>query len=250
MRMRQGTKNINNMERLDKLLASQGSWSRKDVKALIVKGRVCINGIIEKKAERKVDESDSITIDSTPFKVEKYIYLMLNKPMDYICAVTDTRDKTVMELIPQQYRRKNLFPAGRLDKDTTGMVIITDDGSMAHDILSPKNHVPKTYLVTIDIPMTPQMLELFASGVELKDGKCLPAHLEILDVYTGKVTLKEGRYHQIKRMFGCCGAKVTTLKRLSMGGLKLDEELSLGACRSLTEDEIVLLTLKSTKKIG
>ncbi|SHJ46941.1 pseudouridine synthase [Parasporobacterium paucivorans] len=232
------------MERLDKLLASQGTWSRKDVKSLISKGLVSVNGAQEKKADRKVEETDIIAIDGKQLNVQKYLYLMMNKPPGYVSAVRDSLDKTVLELVPAEYKRKNLFPAGRLDKDTTGMIIITDDGAMAHDILSPKNHVPKSYIVTIDIPLTPVMSERFAAGIELNDGICRPAVLEILCSTTGKVTLEEGRYHQIKRMFGCCGAKVTALKRVSMGALQLDGTLPEGQCRPLTEDELILLQRK------
>ena len=166
---------------------------------------------------------------------------MLHKPQGYVSAARDARDKTVLELVPPEYRRKEMFPAGRLDKDTTGLMILTDDGALAHEILAPKKHVPKQYRVTIDIPMTEEMVRRFAEGIELKDGRCQPAELVIESEFTGVVTLREGRYHQIKRMFGCCGATVTGLHRLSMGALQLDPALAPGACRPLSEEELTLL---------
>ena len=147
----------------------------------------------------------------------------------------------MLELVPPEYRRKEMFPAGRLDKDTTGLMILTDDGGLAHEILAPKKHVPKQYRVTIDIPMTEEMVRRFSEGIVLNDGICRPAELTLEGEYTGTVTLREGRYHQIKRMFGCCGATVTALHRLSMGALRLDDALAAGECRPLTGEELVLL---------
>ena len=145
---------------------------------------------------------------------------------------------TVLDLVPEKYRHRNLFPAGRLDKDTTGLMIITDDGEFAHNILSPKKHVSKKYKVTIDIPLTEKMVEEFKKGIKLNDGDCKPSILEITGTYTGIVTLTEGRYHQIKRMFGCFCAKVTELQRIKIGNLNLPDNLEIGACRELTEEEL------------
>lgn len=229
------------MERLDKLLASQGILSRREVRNLITRGSVTVDGTVEKHADRKVTEDAAIVVNGAPLTVQKTLVLMLHKPQGYVSAARDARDKTVLELIPPEYRRKNLFPAGRLDKDTTGLMIITDDGALAHEILAPRRHVPKQYLVTIDCPMTEEMVRRFAAGIELKDGICRPAELVITGENTGLVTLREGRYHQIKRMFGCCGAAVTALHRISMGQLRLDETLAPGECRPLTAQEITLL---------
>lgn len=229
------------MERLDKLLASQGMLSRREVKELITKGRVTIDGAVEKHPERKVTGEERIVVVGEPLRVQRTLTLMLHKPQGYVSAARDTRDKTVLELVPPEYRRKELFPAGRLDKDTTGLMILTDDGALAHEILAPKKHVPKQYRVTIDVPMTEEMARRFAEGIELKDGRCQPAELTIESEDTGVVTLREGRYHQIKRMFGCCGATVTGLHRLSMGALRLDDALAPGECRPLSEEEISLL---------
>lgn len=229
------------MERLDKLLASQGMLSRREVKELITKGRVTIDGTVEKHPERKVTGEEQIVVAGELLRVQRTLTLMLHKPQGVVSAARDARDKTVLELVPPEYCRKELFPAGRLDKDTTGLMILTDDGALAHEILAPQKHVPKRYRVTIDIPMTEEMVRRFAEGIELKDGRCQPAELTIESEDTGVVTLREGRYHQIKRMFGCCGAVVTGLHRLSMGALRLDDTLAPGECRPLSEEEISLL---------
>ena len=163
---------------------------------------------------------------------------MLNKPKGYVSATKDKCDKTVLDLVPNCYSNRNLFPAGRLDKDTTGLMIITDDGDFAHNILSPKKHISKTYRVTIDILMTEEMVIGFRDGVVLNDGECKSASLEITGEHTGIVVLTEGRYHQIKRMFGCFGAKVVELERIKMGNFALPNDLSLGECREFKEDEL------------
>ena len=168
-----------------------------------------------------------------------------------VSATEDKSQKTVIDLVPKELSRNGLFPAGRLDKDTVGMMIITDDGEFAHRILSPKNHISKTYLATLDIPVTEEMKKGFDGGITLKGEKqCMPAKLEIVEQRVAKVTIQEGMYHQIKRMFGCYGAKVVALKRISMGNLQLDENLKPGECRELTFDELLQLEVnKSEKKI-
>lgn len=226
------------MERLDKLIASQGTWSRKDVKDLIKKGLVTVNGSLEKNPETKVSDSHNIAVKGEPLNISQFLYIMLNKPAGYVSATKDPKDKTVMDLLPAEYKRNNLFPAGRLDKDTTGLLLITDDGNLAHDILSPKKHVDKTYLLKTDLPINNALPEKFLEGIELNDGICKPAVLEIIDDFNAKITLTEGKFHQIKRMFGCFGLKVVELKRISMGRLKLDENLPEGSCRLLKTEEI------------
>lgn len=230
------------MERLDKLLASQGILSRKDAKSMIKNGRVSVNGTIEKSADRKICGTDTVCLDGKEINLNKYIYVMLNKPQGYVSATSDSKEKTVTELLPASYRRKNIFPAGRLDKDTEGFLLLTDDGALAHNLLSPSKHVRKTYDVTIDIPLQAEMAEKFREGILLNDGLCKPASLLIQGTYQGTVTLTEGRYHQIKRMFGCFGAKVVALKRISFGNLELDPALAPGECRLLTEEELLRLT--------
>ena len=220
------------MERIDKIIASQGQYSRKAVKALIAKGRVTVDGSPVKSSSDKADPAMAkITIDGKPLNFKRHVYLMLNKPQGYVSATEDRDHRTVLELVPEAYRGRELFPAGRLDRDTTGLMIITDDGVLAHNILAPKKHVPKLYHVELDIPVTEEMRERFLAGVVLQDGICKAADLTKIDTHIALVTLREGRYHQIKRMFGCCGAEVVALKRLGMGKLYLPEDLADGDCR-------------------
>ena len=227
------------MERIDKIIATQTNYSRKEVKKLVLQKRVMVNGEIISKSDIKVDENnDKIEIDGNKINVKKYIYLILNKPKGYISATEDPKMPTILDLVPEQYLHRNLFPAGRLDKDTTGLMLITDDGEFAHNILAPKKHIKKVYKVEIDIPINEIMINEFENGVTLNDGICKTAGLEKLDTYIGKVTLTEGRYHQIKRMFGCFGAKVVNLERIAMGNFKLPNDLKQGECRELTEKEI------------
>ena len=227
------------MERIDKIIASQGKYSRSDVKGLVAKGRVQVDGVRIKSSSVKADPAiNRISIDGVDITVKQHIYLMLNKPKGYVSATEDKEHQTVLELVPEEYAGRELFPAGRLDRDTTGLMIITDDGVMAHNILSPKKHVQKVYHVTIDIPVTEEMQKGFADGVALNDGVCKAAGLEIRGEYTAIVTLKEGRYHQIKRMCGCFGAKVVELHRVAMGDLYLPSDLPEGQCRELTETEL------------
>ena len=227
------------MERIDKIISKQTHYSRKEIKKLISQGTVYVNNEQVKKPETKYDENNvAIKINGKEIQIKKHIYLLLNKPEGYV-STTDTRtEKTVLDLIPDKYKNRELFPAGRLDKDTTGLMLITDDGQLAHNILSPKKHVKKIYEVTIDIPTTEEMVKGFKEGIKLNDGECKSAILEITGEYTAKVTLVEGRYHQIKRMFGCFGAKVTKLNRICMGNLELPKDLEKGKFREATDDEL------------
>lgn len=227
------------MERLDKVIGSQTNYSRKDIKDLVKKKQILVNGEIVLKSDIKVDSSnDKIVVCGEEIVFKKYVYLMLNKPKGYVSATEDKNDKTVLDLVPDIYKHRDLFPAGRLDKDTTGLMIITDDGEFAHNILSPKKHISKTYNVTIDIPMTDEMVIGFKNGINLSDGECKSAGLEITGEYSGIVILTEGRYHQIKRMFGCFGAKVVELERIKMGNFSLPEDLKLGECREFSYEEL------------
>lgn len=230
------------MERIDKMIASQGQYSRKEVKALIAKGRVAVDGRVVSSSSEKVDPlTMQLTIDGKPLDFKRNLYLVLNKPKGYVSATEDRDHPTVLELVPQEYRGRDLFPAGRLDRDTTGLMIITDDGVLAHNILAPKKHVPKLYHVELDIPVTEEMRLGFSEGVMLNDGVCKAADLIKTGEKTAKVTLREGRYHQIKRMFGCFGAEVVELKRLGMGNLTLPADLAEGECRELAAEELALL---------
>ena len=230
------------MERIDKIIASQGLYSRSDVKYMVNKKRITVDGKVVTSASQKADvDKNEILLDGKPFVVKKQIYLMLNKPKGYVSATEDKKQQTVLELVPPALKGRDLFPAGRLDKDTTGLMIITDDGVLAHNILSPKKHVQKIYRVELDIPVTEEMQKGFAEGVELNDGVCKDAKLTILGEKTAEVTLREGRYHQIKRMFGCYGAKVVELHRIAMGELFLPDDLPEGECRELTEEDLIRL---------
>lgn len=231
------------MERIDKIIATQTEYSRKDVKKMISQKKIEVDGKIIKSADEKIDEKAVVKINGKELHIQKYVYLILNKPKGYISATEDKSMQTVLELVPEKYQHRELFPAGRLDKDTTGMMIITDDGKFAHNILSPKKHIKKRYNVTIDIPVTQEMVVGFKSGIELNDGECKSALLEITGIYTADVTLTEGRYHQIKRMFGCYGAKVVELNRVQMGELILPEDIEIGKCREMTIEEIEKLQI-------
>ena len=227
------------MERLDKVISNQLGYSRKEVKDLVKNKRVLINEVLALKSDIKVDiNTDVIKVDGEEIDVKKFVYLMLNKPKGYVSATEDKTMPTVLELVPMEYSHRDLFPAGRLDRDTTGLMLITDDGEFAHNILSPKKHVKKTYNVVIDIPMTEEMVIGFKNGVNLIDGECKSSELIITGEYSGTVILTEGRYHQIKRMFGCFGAEVVELNRISMGNFYLPDDLELGEFREFTEDEL------------
>ena len=227
------------MERLDKVISNQIGYSRKEVKDLVKQKRITINGNVALKSDVKVDVLvDKIFVDGEEISFKKFVYLMLNKPKGYVSATEDKNMPTVLELVPDEYLHRDLFPAGRLDRDTTGLMLITDDGEFAHNILSPKKHVKKTYNVTIDIPMTEEMVIGFKNGVNLIDGECKEAELTITGEYTGVVVLTEGRYHQIKRMFGCFGAKVVELERIGMGDFCLPKDLELGECREFSNEEL------------
>lgn len=236
------------MERLDKIIASQGQYSRSDVKKLVKQGRVTLDGIAVKSSDIKADpEKAVIAIDGRVLGYKKHIYIMLNKPKGVISATEDPTQPTVIDLVPKEMRREGLFPAGRLDGDTTGFVLITDDGDFAHRILSPKNHIMKTYIATLQRELTDEDAEAFRNGIELKDGTlCLEAEVKALagTVPMAQVRICEGKYHQVKRMFAALGNKVLELRRVKMGELSLDEGLPEGQCRELTEEELILITKK------
>jgi len=227
------------MKRIDKIISEQTYYTRKEIKKIISQGMVYVNGKQQKKPEDKYDENNIIIrINGKEIEIKKYIYLLLNKPKGYVSTTEVESQKTVLDLVPDKYRNRNLFPAGRLDKDTTGLMLITDDGEFAHNILSPRKHVKKEYEVTLDIPVTETMKKGFKEGVNLNDGECKSADLEITGKYTAKVVITEGRYHQIKRMFGCYGAKVIELNRICMGNLYLPEDLKLGEVKEASIDEL------------
>lgn len=229
------------MERLDKLLAATGRWSRREVKGLVRAGRVLVDGVPAASPEQKLDPDLSrVLVDGEEVPLRKYTYVMMNKPAGVLSATEDARQETVLDLLPPELRRQGLFPVGRLDKDSEGLLLLTNDGELAHRLLSPKRHVDKVYYIQTDAPLTEADREAFARGVLLEDGTaCLPAGLELLgDGREALVTLHEGKFHQIKRMSASRGASVCRLKRLSMGTLVLDEALSPGEFRPLTGEEV------------
>ena len=228
------------MERMDKLLATTGLWSRKEVKEMVRRGRVKVNGTVVPKPEEKADpERDEIRVDGQVVDCAPFVYIMMNKPDGLLSATTDKRQKTVIDLLPEYLRRRGLFPVGRLDKDTVGLLLLTDDGPLGHELLSPKKHVDKIYHAWVEGNVDAADVEALAKGLVLEDGlNCLPAGLEPLgDGSECLVTLREGKYHQVKRMLAARGKPVTALKRLSMGPLDLDEGLLPGEWRFLTQEE-------------
>lgn len=229
------------MERIDKIISVASGVSRADARALIKKGLVSVNGAVVKDIGFKADEkNDIICSRGEKLCYSKFVYIMMNKPKGVISASEGGSEKTVVDILPDSMKRKNLFPAGRLDKDTTGFVLITDDGDFAHKILSPKNHIPKTYIAQLDKPFDDTLVSAFEQGVALKDDLCMPAKISAVDGdYTkALVIIKQGMYHQIKRMFGKFGITVTGLTRIKMGKLALDETLQPGGCRYITPDEL------------
>lgn len=233
-------------QRLDKLISSQGTYTRKQAQQLIKDGLVKVDGITVRDRGFHIDpEVNSVILDGKEFAVEKFVYLMLNKPKGVVSATNDRSQKTVVDLVPDELKKRNLFPAGRLDMTTTGFVLITDDGDFAHRILSPKNHIEKTYEARLAESVTEERLRMVADGIVLKDGtECLPAKLKILeggDNPLVEIKICEGKYHQIKRMFAAAGNGVIELKRTKMGNLSLDEDLAEGECRRLNEAEVALI---------
>ena len=227
--------------RLDNYLAETAQCTRSEAKALLSKGRVQVNGAVCKKGDTQLRETDTVAVDGKALNYQQFVYLMLNKPEGVVSASTDKRDTTVVDLVGDAYPRRQLFPAGRLDKTSTGFVLLTDDGALAHDILSPAHHVEKQYVVTLDTPLTDAMRRGFAAGVTLTDGETMaPAGVEPLtgDGLTVQVTLRQGVYHQIKRMFGVFDAGVNALHRESIGGVALDPALAPGQWRELTAEEV------------
>lgn len=232
--------------RLDKFLADCGIGTRSEIKKLIRSGAVVVRGIPQPKPETQIDaENAEVLLMGKPLIYRKYIYLLLNKPDGYISATWDKKLPTVLDLVPEEYLYFEPFPVGRLDVDTEGLCLLTNDGQLAHRLLSPKSHVPKIYEATIDGCVTQEDVDAFLTGVVLDDGyKTKPAELIILssgEVSEIRLTITEGKFHQVKRMFEAVGKKVTYLKRVAMNRLWLDPTLALGAVRELSAEELQLL---------
>jgi len=238
--------------RLDRALSEATSLTRSEIRRRIAAGEVLLNGAAVLRPEVQVDkEKDVISVAGRTVSCAP-AYLMLNKPRGVVSATRDGRDRTVLDLVPEELRRKNLFPAGRLDRDTEGFVLLTDDGDFAHRILSPKRHVPKTYEAEVEGPLLPDTEERFRRGVALGDGTiCRPAGYRVLGrcedgAIRAEVVLTEGMYHQVKRMFLSCGGRVRTLRRVKIGGLELDPSLGPGECRLITPEELKMVLFEAS----
>lgn len=236
------------MERLDKIVSNLGYGSRKEVKALVKKGLIEVDGVVVKDNGMAIDpETAVIRINGEEITYRKYIYLIMNKPAGVISATHDNREETVVDLLEIDHQVFNPFPVGRLDKDTVGLLLLTNDGDLNHKLISPKWHVDKVYFAKIDKEVTEEDVKEFKKGIKLDDGYvCKEAKLEILSASEEgseiKVTIQEGKYHQVKRMFEAVGKKVVYLQRIEFGGLKLDEEdLEEGEYRELTNEELAIL---------
>ena len=239
------------MERLDKIISATGKKSRREVREMVRQGRVLVDGKPAPAADMKVDpQAAVILLDGEPLGYEKFTYVMLHQPAGVLTATEDQRQETVLDLLPPELRRRALSPVGRLDKDTEGLLLLTNDGQLAHRLLSPKSHVDKVYYARVDGALEPGDIAAFAAGMTLGDGlECLPAGLEILSPTEALVTLREGKFHQVKRMLAARGKPVLYLKRLSMGRLRLDPALAPGAWRMLTEEERSALNLSLSETL-
>lgn len=238
--------------RLDKYLSDYTELTRSEAKRAVRSGRVLVNGVVQRKGEDKVEMTDTVCLDGREIKGQQYQYIMLNKKSGLVSATSDGKDETVIEYIRRQlpscgetqglempFLAKDLFPMGRLDKDTEGLLVLTNDGELAHRLLSPKNHVDKKYFVRLDSCVGETDVEKMREGLEIGERhKTRPATMEILSERECTLTITEGKFHQIKRMFAALGKKVVYLKRVQMGGLRLDEGLETGGWRFLTEEEI------------
>ena len=235
--------------RLDKCLADCGLGTRSEVKSLLKAKRITVNGKIVTNGKVQVNpETDEILFDGEAIQYEEFVYIMMNKPKGVVSATEDNLHKTVLDLIGPVYFKKGVFPVGRLDIDTHGLLLLTNDGELAHRLLSPKKHVTKIYQARVEGVMTAEDAAAFEKGIVLSDGtECMPARLDILsttqDESIVQIHLKEGKFHQVKRMVKACGKTVVDLQRLTMGPLKLDESLALGESRPLTEEELESLMI-------
>ena len=233
--------------RIDKCLADCGLGTRSEVKSLLKAKRITVNGKVVTNGKVQVNpETDVILFDGEKIQYEEFVYIMMNKPKGVVSATEDNLHKTVLDLIDPLYFKKGVFPVGRLDIDTHGLLLLTNDGELAHRLLSPKKHVTKIYQARVEGVMTPEDAAAFERGIVLSDGtECMPARLDILsttqDESVVQIHLKEGKFHQVKRMVKACGKTVVDLERLTMEPLKLDERLALGESRPLTEEELQLL---------
>lgn len=229
------------MKRLDAVLSACSVGSRSEVKALIRKGKVSVNGTVVRDVSFAVTDSDEVRVNGIVTDTSEFVYLMLNKPCGFV-STTDADEENVLSFVPSELFRKGMFPVGRLDKDTSGLIFLTNDGAFSHMLTSPSRHVEKEYIATLERPLDGICFEFFAEGMTLKDGfTTRPAKLERLGEKKARVVISEGKYHQVRRMFACCGNRVETLKRVRIGGVELDPTLEEGEVRKLTDEELDLL---------
>ena len=232
------------MERLDKIVASMTGGSRKDARGMVLRGRVSVNGKVSGNIAQKVDpKTDDISVDGQSLTYKKYVYIMINKPKGILSASNDKSRETVVDLVKPDFPRDGLFPVGRLDKDTTGLLIITDDGDFGHKVISPKSLIEKEYLVTLDKPITAEDIKVLEAGLTLADGTvCRPAKVRQTErENVVSMTITEGKYHEIKRMLGVVGIGVNELERIRIGSLCKDDKLDVGQYRELTEEDLSLV---------
>lgn len=229
------------MQRLDSIISQRSEYSRSETKRLIKCGEVSVDGEICKSCDKKFDEAAEIIVSGRPLG-EKYLYLMMNKPEGVVCATKDLNEKTVIDILPNEYKNRGVFPAGRLDKDTTGLLILTNDGDFSHKIMSPNKKIEKYYIADTDKPLTEEQIESLKNGITLRDGTVLKSafaeNLETEDDFRVGIRISEGKYHQVKRMLSACGVHTLKLTRISIGALLLDVKLHKGECRKLSNIEI------------
>jgi pseudouridine synthase len=232
--------------RIDKFLSAMGIASRSQSSRAAKHGDITIDGKICDRVDVHIDpDINVVTYEGQVIIYREYTYIMMNKPAGYVSATDDPKEKTVLELLPDQLQKQNLFPCGRLDKDTVGLLILTNNGTLAHQLLSPKHHAEKVYYFRCADPLTD--IAKLEQGIKLDDGyTTLPSKIDVLGTNEGYITLTEGKYHQIKRMFGAVGNRITYLRRVEFGGVELDESLKLGKWRYLTDDEINILKRSDT----
>ena len=231
--------------RLDKMLSECGLASRKETARAVRAGQITVNGVVAQKAEMQVDPaSDAVTFCGTPVRYRKYVYIMLNKPDGYVSATEDGRDPTVVELLPETYRKMELFPCGRLDKHTLGLMLLTNDGQLSHRLLSPKQHVTKSYAFRVKFPLSEDDVRALEAGVDIGGYLTKPCKVALSDAREGIISITEGKYHQIKLMMEAVHNQITYLERKAFGPLSLDPTLARGEWRELTDEEIAALSIQ------
>lgn len=237
--------------RLDKFFTTVGLLSRRECAIACRRGEITVNGVPAKRADMAIrEESDAVTLRGETVEFCRFLYLFLNKPKGYVSATEDSRLPCVTELVPEEYKKRELFPCGRLDRDTEGLLLLTDDGALTHALLSPKRGVEKVYFFTCEIPLCQEAEKQLSSGMTLCNGEdCRPAYLAAApDRLSGTVTLTEGKYHEVKRMMAALGSPLSSLKRIRFAGIPLDEKLAIGECRRATEEEIKILRTAAGKQ--